>query len=383
MDDGRAVTVTLEESIAAIDAAGWDAIANPCARTHNPFLRHDFLTALEITGCVGSDSGWWPRPLVMRDASGSLLGAMPGYLKAHSQGEYVFDHAWADALHRAGGEYYPKWVAAVPFTPVTGPRFLHSAPELRAPMMHAVKALPDELGISSAHILFATPQEASEGQAQGLLKRQDVQFHWVSEGYRSFDDFLGALASRKRKDLRKERARAQEGLTFAWKVGDDITSADLDAFFAFYQDTGARKWGRPYLNRAFFEEVHARMGEEMALVLAMDGPTAIAGALNFIGGEALYGRYWGRREERPFLHFETCYYQAIDFALRHNLTRVEAGAQGGHKLARGYAPVTTYSLHAIGHPGLRAAVADYLEQERSAINRESLALREVLPFRKG
>jgi hypothetical protein len=372
----------LIQSLSDIDRQAWDSLANPDPARANPFIRYDFLRALEVSGCVGEETGWWPHHLVAHNEEGTLQGAMPGYLKSHSQGEYVFDHAWADAFGRAGGRYYPKWVSAAPFTPAPGPRVLAANGEIATMMLRAAMTLPQQLAISSAHILFMDSYLIRAAKEMGWLLREDIQFHWQDEDYGDFEGFLAALSSRKRKDLRKERRRAQDGLDFVWKRGADISNDDLDAFFDFYQDTGARKWGQPYLNREFFEEVHARMGDDMLLILALENDLPIAGALNFIGGETLFGRYWGRIEERPFLHFETCYYQAIDFALAHGLKRVEAGAQGGHKLARGYAPVITRSLHAIAHEGLRAAVEDYLEQERRAVNRESVAMAEVLPFRK-
>jgi len=387
------IEISAVDGIDAVDAADWDACAIPEAagggRALHPFVAHDFLSAFEDSGSVGARTGWLAQHLVARHG-GQVVGAMPLYLKGHSQGEYVFDHAWANAFHRAGGEYYPKLQGAVPFTPATGPRLL-ARPEfgldpetIRAALLQGACSLAERRGLSSLHVTFCTEAEWTLGGEIGLLQRTDQQFHWVDEGYGSFEGFLAALASRKRKQLRKERARALEaGITMHWLSGADIRPEHWDAFWVFYQDAGARKWGQPYLTRAFFELVHARRGRDLLLIMAERGGRWIAGALNVIGRDTLYGRYWGCVEEHPFLHFETCYYQAIDFALAHGLARVEAGAQGGHKLLRGYAPVTTYSLHHLTHPGLADAVARYLEAEREAVARESRALLDMTPFRKG
>jgi predicted N-acyltransferase len=365
--------------VGEVPAAAWDALTDG----GNPFVSHAFLTAMERSRSVGGRSGWTPLPIVIDGPDGSLAAALPAYLKDHSQGEYVFDHAWADAWHRAGGSYYPKLQIAVPFTPATGPRLLTRHPELALPLLRAAETLCRDNGLSSAHATFIEPAQVELFEHAGWLLREDIQFHWENRDYGSFEDFLGALSSRKRKDLRKERARAQEGVDIRVLTGPAIEEVHWDAFWEFYQDTGARKWGRPYLTRAAFSLLGETMADKILMVLAFDeAGEAIAGALNFIGEEALYGRYWGARVDKPFLHFELCYYQAIDAAIALGLKRVEAGAQGGHKLARGYEPVRTISAHYIVHEGLRAAIADYLEQERAGIAMDQLALGDRTPFRK-
>lgn len=364
-------------SIGELPADQWDALAGG-----NPFLSHAFLTALEDSGSVGPGTGWSPAPLTIADGDGRLVAALPAYLKAHSQGEYVFDHAWADAWHRAGGSYYPKLQIAVPFTPATGPRLLLADPALAGPLLRAAEQLCEQSELSSAHATFIAPEQLPFFEDAGWLLRSDIQFHWENRGYASFDDFLAALSSRKRKDIRKERAAAQADVTIRVLSGGEIRPEHWDAFWMFYQDTGARKWGRPYLTRAAFDLLGERMADRILLVLAFAGDRAIAGALNFIGPDALYGRYWGAVVDKPFLHFELCYYQAIDAAIRLGLARVEAGAQGGHKLARGYEPVQTWSAHYIVHPGFSAAVADFLERERAGIAADQLYLGERTPFRK-
>lgn len=365
--------------VGELDAAQWDALTDG----GNPFVSHAFLAALETSRSVGARSGWTPLPIVIDGPDGRPAAALPAYLKDHSQGEYVFDHAWADAWHRAGGSYYPKLQISVPFTPATGPRLLTRHPELAPALIAAAETLCRDNGLSSAHATFIEPGQVPVFEAAGWLLREDIQFHWENRDYADFEDFLAALSSRKRKDLRKERAKAQEGVEIRALTGDEITEAHWDAFWAFYQDTGARKWGRPYLTREAFSLMGAAMGERILMILAVIDGEAVAGALNFIGDEALYGRYWGATVDRPFLHFELCYYQAIDAAIRLGLSRVEAGAQGGHKLARGYEPVRTVSAHYIAHPSLRAAIADYLEQERSGIARDQIWLGDRSPFRKG
>ena len=387
------IEVEVVEAISQVPAAEWDACAIPEAaeggQPDHPFVAHAFLDALEESGSATARAGWAPHHLVARQ-DGRVVGVMPLYLKGHSQGEYVFDHSWAHAFARAGGEYYPKLQCSVPFTPCTGPRLL-ARPEsgidadgVRAALLRTACQLADRSGLSSLHVTFCTDREWEIGAELGLLQRTDQQFHWVNEGYGSWEEFLSALASRKRKQLRKERARAvEDGITMHWLRGADIRPADWDAFWVFYQDTGSRKWGRPYLTRRFFDMIHARRPDDLLLIMAERGGRWVAGALNVVGRDTLYGRYWGCVEDHPFLHFETCYYQAIDFAIAHGLSRVEAGAQGGHKLVRGYAPVTTQSLHYFTHPGLRDAVARYLEGEREAVAHESEALLEMTPFRKG
>ena len=374
-------------TIAEVPAHAWDACANPAGRERNPFVAHGFLHALETSGSATAETGWQPVHLLLEDEAGSLRGAVPLYLKSHSYGEYVFDHAWADAWHRAGGSYYPKLLAAVPFTPVTGPRLLvppgPDAEGLAALLRDGLVALAKRLGVETVHVNFPSAEESPVLTASGWLERLGQQFHWFDRGYGTFDGFLAALSSDKRKNLRKERRKAAEsGLTFGWRTGHDLTEAAWDAFFACYMDTGSRKWGTPYLTRHFFSLLGTVMSNEVLLVTAERDGRIIAGALNLIGSHALFGRNWGAIEHHPFLHFELCYYQAIDFALMHGLARVEAGAQGEHKLARGYEPVVTRSLHWISHTGFRRAVSDYLHRERSAVAAEMLALEEFMPFRR-
>ncbi|HWK40603.1 MAG TPA: GNAT family N-acetyltransferase [Croceibacterium sp.] len=372
------LTVRIASSVGSLSAAEWDALAGP----DNPFMRHAFLASLEDSGSVGQGTGWTPAPLVIEDAAGHLLAALPSYLKEHSQGEYVFDHSWADAWERAGGSYYPKLQIAAPFTPANGPRLLLSDEIYAAPLLRAAETLCQRHGLSSAHATFVEPAQLPLFERAGWLPRSDIQFHWINRGYASFDDFLAQLASRKRKALRKERMAAQEGVEIVALSGADIRPEHWDAFWLFYQDTGARKWGTPYLTREAFDLFGQRMGDQVLLVLALDHGLPIAGALNFIGADTLYGRYWGCLADKPFLHFELCYYQAIDAAIERGLSRVEAGAQGGHKLARGYEPVKTWSMHYIADPGFRAAVTDFLEREREGVAQDQLLLGERAPFRK-
>ncbi|APE27679.1 GNAT family N-acetyltransferase [Aurantiacibacter gangjinensis] len=377
MADG-ALTARLAASVGSVDAARWDALAGG----DNPFVSHAFLSLLEESGSVGPGTGWQSAPLLLEGDSGNLLGALPAYLKGHSQGEYVFDHAWADAWERAGGDYYPKLQISVPFTPATGPRLLLADPAYALAMLAAAEQLVAQNGFSSAHATFVAPEQVELFEAAGWLRREDVQFHWINRGYASFEDFLAALTSRKRKDLRKERAAACEGLRFEALSGNDIRPEHWDAFWLFYQDTGARKWGTPYLTREAFDLMGERMGERLLLLLAYEDDRPIAGALNFIGGDTLYGRYWGCTLERRFLHFELCYYRAIDAAIERGLSRVEAGAQGGHKLARGYEPQATVSMHFIADPGFREAVEDFLSRERMGMRMERMHLSSHTPFRK-
>ncbi|MBH0114754.1 N-acetyltransferase [Novosphingobium sp. YJ-S2-02] len=365
-------------AVGDLPQAQWDALG----QEGNPFMRHAFLKAMEDSGSVGEGTGWAPLPIVIEGPGGGIAAALPAYLKQHSQGEYVFDHAWADAWHRAGGSYYPKIQIAAPFTPATGPRILTPHPELALPLLRAVESLCEQNGLSSAHATFIEPAQVPLFEQAGWLLREDIQFHWENRGYTDFDAFLGALSSAKRKNLRKERAKAQEGVDIRRLRGSAITPEHWDAFWEFYQDTGARKWGQPYLTREAFTLLGETMGEDVLLVMAFVDDEPVAGALNFIGAQALYGRYWGALVDKPFLHFELCYYQAIDAAIELGLSRVEAGAQGGHKLARGYEPVRTVSAHYIAHEGLRAAIADYLEQERAGMARDELWLGERTPFRK-
>jgi len=370
--------VTLGDGVAGIAAQEWDALTDGA----NPFVSHAFLSTMEDSGSVGPGTGWQASPLLLHDGAGRLAGALPAYLKGHSQGEYVFDHAWADAWHRAGGRYYPKLQICAPFTPATGPRILARDPGHAPALLSAAEELCRQSGLSSAHAVFIEPRQVALFEAAGWLMRNDIQFHWENRGYASFDDFLGQLSSRKRKDIRKERAAAQEGLEIRALTGNDIEPAHWDAFWHFYQDTGARKWGRPYLTRKAFTLLGERMAERILLIMAFANGKAIAGALNFIGKNTLFGRYWGAVADKPFLHFELCYYQAIDAAIALGLSRVEAGAQGGHKLARGYEPVQTWSAHFLVHEGFRAAVAEFLEAERSGMAIDRMHLARHTPFRK-
>jgi predicted N-acyltransferase len=389
MDD-TPLTVEVLDQIADIPASDWDACACPEAadggRPADPFTTHRFLAALEDSRSVGPGTGWEPHHLTVRQG-GEIVAVAPLYAKGHSQGEYIFDHNWAHAYERAGGRYYPKLQIAVPFTPATGRRFLTRPgreAEGRAALIRGAVGLAEGNGLSSLHATFCTADEAEAGAAMGLLHRTSQQFHFENPGYGSFDDFLATLSSRKRKTIRKERETA---LAFGGEIvrltGADLRPEHWEAFWAFYQDTGARKWGRPYLTRAFFDVAHRTMADDMLLVLAVREGRPVAGALNFIGRGTLYGRYWGCVEDHPCLHFELCYYQAIDHAIGHGLPRVEAGAQGEHKLARGYLPATCHSLHWIADAGFRSAVARYLESEREAVAHENEALTAYAPFRKG
>lgn len=376
--------ITVHDGIADIGQAAWDACADPSG---DPFVSYAFLHACEASGSATPPQGWAPRHLALRDEDNAVLGVMPLYLKGHSQGEYVFDHNWADAYERAGGRYYPKLLGAVPFTPAAGPRFLNHPDADRATVRQALiqgaVTLTERLGVSSLHVNFPTETDWRAMADAGLLPRRDMQFIWRNDGYQSFDDFLAALSSNRRKTIRRERRDAQAGLDVRVLTGAELNADAWDAFFAFYMDTGSRKWGRPYLTRDFFTRVGQTMADRIALVMAFRDGTPIAGALNFIGRDALYGRQWGTLEDVPFLHFELCYYQAIDFAISRGLSRVEAGAQGEHKIARGYLPSPVYSSHFIADPALREPVADYLRREGPAVEAEIVALTEdQSPFRR-
>lgn len=366
-------TATIGGSVAAIPACEWDAAAGDA----NPFVSHAFLSALEDSGSVGGNSGWQPVPL---EVAG---GFAPAYLKVHSQGEYVFDHSWADAWERAGGDYYPKLVIAAPFTPVPGPRLLTADAAVAKALIRTAELVVDRNGLSSAHANFVEPAQLELFREAGWLIREGQQFHWHNRDYADFEAFLADLSSRKRKAIRKERREAQAAVEIVALTGADLDEAAWDAFWQFYQDTGSRKWGRPYLTREFFTAIGQTMAEKILLVMARRDGHWIAGALNFIGSDTLYGRYWGCVEEVPYLHFELCYYQAIDWAIRLGLSRVEAGAQGEHKLARGYLPVATWSAHYIADRGFRAAVADFVKREAKAVEHGIDVLTEMGPFKKG
>jgi hypothetical protein len=367
------VIAKIAAGVTGLNARAWDRLAGD-----DPFLSHAFLSSLEDSGSVAPGTGWTAAPILIEDEASHLIAAAPGYLKTHSQGEYVFDHGWADAWEQAGGQYYPKLQVAVPFTPVPGARLLGSRPQQ---LLAAMEAVTTQNGMSSAHITFIDEAGTGECERRDWLIRHGVQYHWLNRGYSSFEDFLGRLSSRKRKMIRKERDAAREGLAFRTLRGAEIGSAEWDAMWAFYQDTGSRKWGRPYLTREFFELVGERMDDRLLLFLACRDEQPIAGALNFVGPDTLYGRYWGCTNEVPFLHFELCYYQAIEWAIEHQLAAVQAGAQGEHKVMRGYEPVVTKSAHFIPNPSFRDAVADFLESERSAIATEVEWLRRDLPYR--
>ena len=385
--DGDSFTLDLAPSIAEIPATDWDRIAGSA----NPFVSHAFLRALEDGGATGGDSGWDPMHLLLRDGDGRLAAAMPHYLKHHSYGEYIFDHSWANAFMRAGGEYYPKMLSAVPFTPATGPRFLVGdvdaarAGHLRAALANGMTQYLERFGLSSAHINFLPEHDISALSDAGWMVRSSIQFHWQNDGYADFDAFLAALSSRKRKNIRKERRMvADAGVRLLRLTGDDITATHIDHFYRFYMSTIDRKWGGAYLTEEVFHQLHASMADRMLLVMAEYGGRIIGGALNFIGEDTLFGRNWGADLDIPCLHFEACYYQAIEFAIERGLKTVEAGAQGFHKVQRGYLPVTTHSAHWIAHDGFRAAVARFLDAERRGIDEEINAIEmQATPFRKG
>jgi hypothetical protein len=383
MPDGAdALTVRTIDSLGAVEAAAWDR----CAGGVNPFVGHRFLRLLEETGCVGRKSGWLPQHVLLEDASGRLLGAAPAYLKSHSYGEYVFDHGWADAYERAGGRYYPKLQVAVPFTPVPGPRLLvPPGPAQRRHRLALLSGLVEvarQMEVSSVHVTFVAHDEAALMDEAGLLMRHGCQYHWFNRGYADFDDFLGALASRKRKQIRKERAAvAASGIEVRPVHGSEMKPREWDAFFKFYVDTYDRKWGHPYLTREFFGRLGRELGDGVVMMLATRNGAPVAGALNLRGADALFGRNWGAAGDFPFLHFEACYYQAIDYAIAHKLARVEAGTQGPHKVQRGYEPTRTFSAHWIADKRLRAAIAQFLDRERAAIAHDMAAMAQHAPFR--
>ncbi|MCJ8309270.1 MAG: GNAT family N-acetyltransferase [Hyphomicrobiales bacterium] len=392
MDDTPSITIRLVTSAKEVAQENWDRLANPQSDPsdtfdYNPFLSHAFFTAVEESGSACRETGWLPQHLVMEQA-GEVTGIIPCYLKNHSQGEYVFDHGWADAFERAGGAYYPKLQASVPFTPATGRRLLvgngPDAHKRRLLLAGGLQQACEQLEVSSAHITFMPEDEWRVLGEHGFLRRNDQQFHWLNEDYETFDDFLAALSSRKRKNIKKERkgALADNGITIEWLTGDQLTGEVWNTFFQFYMDTGSRKWGQPYLTRDFYTRIGETMADDIVLVMAKRDGRYVAGAINFIGSHTLFGRHWGCIEDHPFLHFEICYYQAIEFAIKNKLKRVEAGAQGGHKLARGYMPQMTHSAHFITHPDFRRAVEDYLDRERRAVAMENEAIARHGPFKK-
>lgn len=379
--------VRAHRRMAEIGREAWDACAGNPAYAGNPFISFDFLDSAEEAGCAVERAGWGPQHLSVEDETGRIAAVMPLYLKSHSQGEYVFDHAWADAYERAGGRYYPKLLSAAPFTPVTGARLLTRPDvdpgEARAVLLGGALAVCERFGASSLHVTFPTEEEWRWMGTQGLALREGQQYHWRNAGYASFEDFLGALSSGRRKTIRRERREAQAGLEIVQLTGADLTPAHWDAFFTFYMDTGSRKWGRPYLNRRFFSLLHERMADRVLLIMARRGGRWIAGALNLIGDDCLYGRNWGCLEDVPFLHFELCYYQAIDWAIARGLDRVEAGAQGQHKIARGYLPAPVFSAHYIADPALRRPVEQFVERERAGVEADMEWLaEEYSPFRR-
>ncbi|HZH27452.1 MAG TPA: GNAT family N-acetyltransferase [Azospirillaceae bacterium] len=382
-DRDGAATIKLVPNIDKVAADDWDA----CAGADNPFVSHAFLKALEETGCVGGRTGWTPTHMVAEGPDGRVIGVVPLYLKQHSFGEYVFDHGWANAYESAGGTYYPKLQSAVPFTPVPGPRLLvrPGAPEETADMLAAgIEAAARQMGVSSAHVTFPTEADWTRLGEAGWLQRTGQQFHWYNDGYADFDAFLDALNARKRKAIRRERRSvAESGVELSILTGPALKAEHWDAFYRFYVDTGGRKWGSPYLNRAFFHRLGEVMGDKVALIMGRLDGRWVCGALNLIGTDTLYGRNWGAVVHVPFLHFEACYYLAIEFAISRGLAKVEAGAQGEHKIQRGYVPTRTYSAHWIRDPGFRRAVANYLERERAAVDAEMEALAEYAPFRQG
>ena len=376
-------TASLVSDISTIGEAAWTAHAQPAGTPYHPFVDYRFLAALEESGSVGKASGWMPAHIVVK-AGDEIVGLAPNYVKQHSQGEYIFDHHWARAFEGAGGRYYPKMLSAAPFTPANGPRLLVSDTGERAGIAAAIASACHQLEMSSAHVNFVTPADRAACAAQGFLHREGTQYHWFNRQYADYDGFLETLTSRKRKAIKKERrAAADSGLTFRMVRGHEANERDWDAFWIFYQDTGARKWGHPYLTRTFFRLVAQTMGEKILLIFADRDGAPIAGALNFIGEDTLYGRYWGCTEYHPFLHFEVCYHQAIDYAIAHGLACVEAGAQGEHKIARGYEPVATHSMHYIDNESFRDAIARYLAAERQQNEAEIEILSDYTPYRKG
>lgn len=372
------IVARVADDISSLPADEWDA----CAGSSNPFVSHAFLSSMEQSGSVGPGTGWKSLPIIIENNVGKIAACLPSYLKSHSQGEYIFDQQWAHAFENAGGQYYPKIQIASPFSPVPGPRLLLQDQKMAGPLLRAAEQLAENSEISSVHATFVEEDQLELFRDAGWLVRADSQFHWHNDDYADFDDFLTALSSRKRKSIRKERSKAQSDVDIVHLVGDEIEPDHWEYFWEFYQDTGARKWGQPYLTRSAFDLMQRRMGEKLLLILALQDGKPIAGALNVIGEETLYGRYWGCTRDIPFLHFEICYYQAIDAAIERGLKTVEAGAQGSHKLARGYQPVPTWSAHYIVDPGFRSAISDYLKRERQAVAADIEFLAEMGPFKK-
>jgi predicted N-acyltransferase len=388
MGDGEQYTIRTINEISEVSSAQWDKCANPPEAVYDPFLSHAFLDALEKSGSAVPQTGWAPYHVIMEDANDEVVGVVPLYAKGHSQGEYVFDYAWADAFERAGGSYYPKLLCGVPFTPCTGRRILSAPGDMQetveAHLVATCIEVANRIDASSLHFNFLTEPQWTHLSTLGFLRRNDQQFHWESRGYESFDDFLATLSSKRRKNLKRERRLALENdIEIEWVTGADLSEVHWDAFYEFYIDTGSRKWGTPYLHREFFTLITESMPDDVLLIMCKRDGRYVAGALNFIGGDTLFGRNWGCIEDHPFLHFEACYYQAIDFAISRGLSRVEAGAQGPHKLARGYMPKATYSAHWISNPSFRDAVERYLDEERTHVEREIEFIGERhSPYRK-
>ncbi len=371
------------DDIGKVSQEGWDRCATSGTSGPNPFCLHGFLSALENSGCVSALTGWLPQHVVIEDA-GNIIGVMPQYLKSHSKGEYVFDHAWANAYYQAGGEYYPKLQCSIPFSPVTGPRLLAGDNTVKKLLLESSITHAKQCGVSSLHFTFVENDDLDVMTSQGLLRRKDQQFHWINDNYDDFDEFLSALSSRKRKNIQKERrCLIDNNIQIEHLHSVEIEERHWDAYFEFYMDTADRKWGRPYLNRDFFSLLSENIPDNVLLIMAKRDGRYIAGALNLIGPDILYGRYWGATEYHKFLHFELCYYQAIDYAIKHKLSKVEAGAQGDHKIARGYVPVATYSAHWISNPSFKDAIEKYLVQERKAVGRDIEFLKDFMPFKKG
>lgn len=371
------------DNIKDVEKTSWDNCAGGEEQSLNPFCSHGFLSALEESDCVTAETGWLPQHIILENDEEEMIGAMPLYLKSHSQGEYVFDHGWANAYEQAGGRYYPKLQSSIPFSPVTGPRLLARTTENKSALLEAAIKLASDHHISSLHFTFVDDNDYDVMTSHGLLHRRDQQFHWLNDGYRSFNQFLEALSSRKRKNINKERQTALENdIEIEWLQGKEITEGHWDHYFGFYLNTANRKWGRPYLNRDFFSHLSDKIPDNILLIMAKREGKYIAGALNLIGPDTLYGRYWGASEYHKCLHFELCYYQAIDYAIKHKLSKVEAGAQGDHKIARGYVPLATNSMHWIENPSFKDAIKKYLAQERNAVGREIEYLSELAPFKK-